>query len=448
MINRLILSTLLMLAGTSLVANAQTEPAGGSWPTWVLSSGRQFRLEPPSAYGDERNELEWLKDFMAHADNNALQQVVYWDAGPPSYRWMQIAMQELIRRNVGPTLSTRAMALVSAAMHDATVATWDTKYTFNRKRPSEQDPAIIPRVSVPLSPSYPSEHAATAAAASRVLGFLFPDQAQVFDSLAEEAARSRLYAGVQYPSDMTAGLKLGRSVGDVVVAYAKQDGSDMVSSASFPPAAGVWSNPNPVTPVAGQWHPWVLAAASELRPAPPPAAGSPEMAAQVNAVKTQVRDNVTNHSAWFWQPSFITPWLETMHREIFEHHWDTNPPQAARAYALAAIAQHDATLACWDSKYTYLEQRPSMVDPEIIPLFANPAHPGFPSGHACASGSAAAVLGSLFPADADSMNSQALDAGMSTFYAGIHTRNDVEVGLALGRAVGQKVVRKGLAGTP
>ena len=157
-----------------------------------------------------RNELNWLRDFMADADANALGQVAYWDAGPPSYRWMQIAMQELTRRNVGPTLSTRAMALVGAAMHDATVATWDSKYTFNRKRPSEQDPAIIPRVSMPSSPSYPSEHAATAAAASRVLGFLFPDKAQIFESLAEEAARSRLYAGVQYPGDMTAGLTAGR----------------------------------------------------------------------------------------------------------------------------------------------------------------------------------------------------------------------------------------------
>lgn len=445
--NRLVLSTMLVAAAIPMVTNAQTEPTAGTWPTWVLSSGRQFRLEPPSTYGDQRSELQWLKDFMAQADANALDQVAYWDAGPPSYRWMQMAMQELTRRNVGPTLSTRAMALVGAAMHDATVATWDSKYTFNRKRPSEQDPAIVPRVSVPLSPAYPSEHAVTAAAASRVLGFLFPDKTQIFESLAEEAARSRLYAGVQYPGDMTAGLQLGHSVGDVVVAYARQDGSDTVSSASFPAAAGVWNNSNPVTPLAGQWRPWVLASASELRPTAPPTPGSPERVAQVNAVKTQVRDNVTAHSAWFWQPSFIAPWLETVHREIFEHHWDTNPPQAARAYALAAIAQHDATLACWDTKYAYLEQRPAMVDPDIIPLFANPAHPGFPSGHACASGSIAVVLESLFPADADTMNAQALDAGMSTFYAGIHTRYDVEAGLALGRAVGQNVARKALTGT-
>ena len=83
-----------------------------------------------------------------------------------------------------------------------------------------------------------------------------------------------------------------------------------------------------------------------------------------------------------------------------------------------------------------------MVDSSITTLFSNPAHPGFPSGHACASGSAGAVLGYLFPADADTMAAQAMDAGFSTFYAGIHTRQDVEIGLALGRAVGQKIIQR------
>ncbi len=441
--NRLFLWTALTIAAMAGTAHAQTEPAAGSWPTWVITSGHQFRADSPSVYGDENTDLRWLKDFMAQADSNTLNQVAYWDAGPPAYRWMQITMQELTSRNVGPTLSTRAMALVSAAMHDATVATWDSKYTYNRQRPSEKDSAIMPRVAVPLSPSYPSEHAATASAASRVLGYLFPDKADVFESLAAEAARSRLYAGVQYPADVTAGQKLGQSTGEAVVAYAKQDGSDAAFSGSFPASAGVWGNPSPVTPLAGQWRTWALASGAEFRPPAPPASGSAEAAGQVNEVKTQVRDNATTHSAWFWQPSFITPWLDTVHREIFEHRWDSNPPQAARTYALAAIAQYDATVACWDAKYTYLEPRPSMVDSGVVTLFANPAHPGFPSGHACASGSIAVVLGSLFPADADAMNAQAIDAGLSTFYAGIHTRFDVDAGLAMGRAVGQKVLSRG-----
>ena len=436
------------LVGAGLLPG-QVEPTAGSWRTWALSSGKQFRLSAPSSFGSGEGELSWLKGFMAQTDSSALAQVAYWDAGPPSYRWMQIVMQELTSRNAAAPLSTRAVALVAVAMHDATVAAWDTKYTYNRQRPSQLDPSIVPRVAVPLSPSFPSEHAVTAGAASTVLAYLFPDSANLFASLAEEAARSRLSAGTQFPTDMIAGLQLGRTIGSAVVAIAKGDGSDTPYAGSYAVSSGIWGNPNPVTPLAGNWRPWVLSSGSELRPAPPPSSDSAQALTQVMDVKNQMRTNTTNHSAWFWQPSFITPWLDTVHREVFEHRWDTNPPRAARAYALASIAQHDATIACWDTKYAYLEPRPSMTDPSIIPLFPNPAHPGFPSGHACASASSALVLGYLFPADADSLAAQASDAGLSTFYAGIHTRQDVETGMALGQAVGQKIIQRAAAdGSP
>ena len=119
------------------------------------------------------------------------------------------------------------MALVSVAMHDVTVAAWDNKYAYNRPRPGERDASIVPRVTAPLSPSFPSEHAATGAAAAAVLAYLFPDSADTFRSLAEEDARSRLFAGTQYPSDVVAGMELGAKVGAAVVAYAKADGSDV-----------------------------------------------------------------------------------------------------------------------------------------------------------------------------------------------------------------------------
>jgi len=122
-----------------------------------------------------------------------------------------------------------------------------------------------------------------------------------------------------------------------------------------------------------------------------------------------------------------------------------NPPRAARAYAYEAIAQHDATLACWDTKYTYLELRPSQADSTISTLFANPQHPGYPSGHACASGASAAIMSVLFPDDAQLFISMANDGGISTFDAGIHTQLDVSDGLKLGMQVGQKVAARALA---
>jgi membrane-associated phospholipid phosphatase len=436
--NRLFLLLGSVLFGSGLLM-AQVEPTAGSWKTWVLSSGDQFRLHDPSSFGAGDDERRWLATFMTQ-DANALAQVTYWDAGAPSYRWMQIASQEIAKRNLAAPFATRALALVAVAMHDATVAAWDTKYTYKRPRPTQVDSSITSRTAVPLSPSFPSEHAVTAAAASTVLGYLFPERSAEFTSLAEEAARSRLFAGTQFPSDVTAGTQLGVSVGKAVVAYAKSDGSDAPFTGSYPPSAGVWGDANPATPLAGSWRPWSLTSGRQLRPAAPPAAGSAEANAQFAEVKNQPRTNATNHSAWFWQPSFITPWLDTVHKQIFEYRWDMNPPLAARAYALEAISQHDATIACWDTKYAYLEPRPSMADPTITPLFPNPAHPGFPSGHACASAGAATVLGYLFPADADKMDAQAIDAGLSTFYAGIHTRQDVDTGMSIGRAVGQQVI--------
>src|SRR5258706_4976783 len=114
------------------------------------------------------------------------------------------------------------------AMHDATVATWDSKYAYNRQRPSEVDPTLQPRLPTPKSPSYPSEHAATAAAAAAVLGYFFPAEAASFQALGEEAGKSRIYAGLQFPSDYFAGLDLGRKVAARVVEIAKADGSDPV----------------------------------------------------------------------------------------------------------------------------------------------------------------------------------------------------------------------------
>lgn len=417
---------------------AQIEPTAGKWQTWVLSSGNQMRLPAPPDATSTAAELQWLKAFTASADDMAKAQVGYWDAGSPAYRWIKIASQEMVTRNITATLYTRDMALVSVAMYDATIASWDSKYTWNRARPS--DPSIVPLVTVPRSPGYPSEYAATAGAAAAVLTYLFPDKADTFANLASEAARSRLFAGAEYPSDSNAGLQLGQSVGAAIVASARTDNSDAPFTGSFPPTPGKWSNANPVTPLAGTWRPWVLSSGSQLRLPAPPAADSPDFMNQVATVKNSVRDNTTQHSAWFWQPSFVTPWLDTVSQEIFQARLDTNAPRAARAYALATIAQYDATIACWDTKFAYLELRPSLADPTITPLFANPGHPGFPSGHACASAASAGVLSYLFPADSPSFAAQAIDAGMSTFYAGIHTMFDVQQGLGLGGSVANLIV--------
>jgi membrane-associated phospholipid phosphatase len=147
-----------------------------------------------------------------------------------------------------------------------------------------------------------------------------------------------------------------------------------------------------------------------------------------------------------WQASFIDPWIDTVNRFLFESRLSDNAPKAAQVYALAMVAQHDATIACWDTKYAYLEPRPPQADPQVTTLFPLPAHPSFPSGHACASGAAAEVLSAVFPDSAAYFLARAREAGLSTFYSGIHYVNDVDGGISLGITVAHSVLqRAGLA---
>jgi len=432
------------LLGISFVCHlsAQVEPTAGQWKTWVIASGSALRVGPPPAADITATELAWVKECVSQRDTATLAQIHYWDAGAPAYRWMGIAVNAVASSGLATPLQTRALALVAAAISDATVATWDSKYTYNRQHPSDLDPTVDPVVAVPQSPSYPSEHAAAAGAAAAVLSYLFPAQASTFADMADQAATSRVQAGVAFPSDVFAGLGLGQSVGQAVIAYAQADGSNQVFTGSFPTTPGVWSSPNPVTPLAGNWKTWVLTTAQQFRLPAPPSFGSDAENAQYAMDKNLVTNNTTNHLAWFWQPGFFQPWLQQVDLEMFQNHLDLNPPRAARAYAYETIAQHDATLACWDSKYTYLELRPPQADPTIIPVFAIPQHPGFPSGHACASGASAAIMSYLFPADQQALTSMANDAGNSTFDALIHTPFDVSQGFALGSQVGSSIVSR------
>jgi PAP2 superfamily len=129
-------------------------------------------------------------------------------------------------------------------------------------------------------------------------------------------------------------------------------------------------------------------------------------------------------------------------RETFEARLDRDPPRAARVAALLNIAAFDATIACWDAKYTYWARRPFQLDPDVRPLFQTPAHPSYPAAHGCVSRAQSRMLAYLFPSDAEYLNGQGDDAGMSRLWAGIHFRSDIDTGLKLGRAIADLVVQR------
>ena len=422
---------------------APIEPTAGSWKTRILTSGRELRLGSPPDETGTAAELAELRDLAARRDAAMLDRISYWNAGAPSYRWNERAVKYTQSKSVFANRAQRMLALLNVALYDGMVAAWDSKYAHYRARPSEGAGAPTPAIDVPNSPSYPDEHAVAAGAASTVLAYIFPADAAYFASLADEAARTRLEAGVAYPSDVSAGLTLGRQVGERVVTWGRADGSDAAWAGTVPTEAGKWTGMNPVEPGAGSWKPLVLASGSQFRPAPPPALDSEQIAREIAEIKGYARTNVTNLTAGYWEyyggRAAFELWNDHASRKIFEYRLDSNPPRAALVYALVHVASHDALIAGWDAKYTYWYPRPQMVDPSVTTLIGTPNHPSFPSAHSFWSGSAGAIMGKLFPRDAAYFNGLADESAESRIMAGIHYRTDCDVGLTLGRQVADVV---------
>lgn len=423
---------------------SQIEPNAGTWKTWVLASGSEMRLPAPPDQTATAAEMQTLKDMATQRDAAALDQIIFWDAGAPSYRWVEATLNQIAKKPLSNPRNARLLSLVNVAIYDAMVAAWDTKYAYNRPRPSDVDGSLATVLPNLLSPSYPSEHAVAAGAASTVLAYIYPDDAQSFTDQAEAAGRSRLLAGVQYPSDVQAGLDLGRAVGARVVARAKADGSDAKWTGSVPTDPGHWTGTNPAEPLMGTWQPWVLTSGSQFRPDPPPAYDSPQEAADLAEVKNFPRTFDTNAKAFYWNtlPGIFSYWQDIASQRIFEHKMADNAPRVARIHALMSVAQYDANIAVWDAKFVYWAPRPFQLDPDVKPLYPTPNHPSYASADASVLSSIAAMMATLFPSEGPAIVAKAEEAAMSRLWAGIHFRSDIEAGLKLGRTVAQQVIAR------
>jgi membrane-associated phospholipid phosphatase len=426
-------------------AGGQVEPDAGRWRTWVISSGQDYRVPPPPDAAETRAELRSLADLVANNNPQTMEQIAHWDAGAPAYRWMDLISSRLFAGTPTSAYPHRVYTYVALAMYDATVAAWDSKYFYNRPRPSQLDHKLPTAVTVPNSPSYPSEHAAAAQAAASVLAYFLPAEAQSFQSMAEASGWSRVLAGVQYPSDYQAGLALGARVAAQVIAKARADGSDAAWTGTVPTGPCRWIGTNPVNVTGGSWSPLLLSSPSQFRPAVPPSCDSPQVLAEAATVRSFPRTFGTNYKAFYWQsPEGLNSWsYRYADKWMFEDDLMQNPPRVARVYALLAAVQFDAFIASQDGKFTYWYIRPHQLDPGITPIFPVPNHPSYPSNHSTFSTARAAIAAYLFPARADFIRALGKEAGDSRIWAGIHYPMDNVAGVQLGTSVAQLFIAWG-----
>ena len=378
--------------------------------------------------------------------------------------WNQIALAATATAGQGPVPQIRTMAIVHVSVHDAVNAITCESRTY---------------LSIRCGP-WGSPEAAAIAAAQRALVGLLPAQAA---ALSAARAASLAAHGL---TESDPGVAFGDAVAEVILAVRSADGS---AQAQFPYTApgagnpGVWVSVGPSPPVLPGWMnvtPWVLQNLSQFQPDGPPPLHSRRYARDYNEVKelgsltSVTRTAEQTEIARFWLAPPAPIW-NGVARQLIQAH-GLNLSASARVLALMYLASADASIACWDAKYTFNFWRPitaiqngdaddnvrTEADPAWTPLFPTPQHPEYLSGHSTNSSAMATVLKLLFGDKPDApivavsstnpgfeRHWERLSEGVeevidARIYAGIHYRTSDEDGAAVGRRVARFVVNHAL----
>ena len=209
-------------------------PLFGSVQAWMLQPSDVLAnrpVPPPGTHSAAMaSDLQAVRDAVSNITPDQLSTVYKWADGvstaTPSGHWDFIAVPYIQAANMSEVRTARTFALLNMAMHDAGVSCWDAKYFYFNPRPSQLDPNIKTWTGLPNFPAYVSGHSDFSAAGADILSYLFPSGATYFNAQAQEAAMSRLYGGIHYPSDISAGLTQGKQVSDYTIRFAKTDGAN------------------------------------------------------------------------------------------------------------------------------------------------------------------------------------------------------------------------------
>jgi membrane-associated phospholipid phosphatase len=424
----------LVITFITLNAIAQSHYEAANWKTWLLDNPKQLTIGPPPTALQSKAELQIIRQAMKKVDEKKLSEIKYWDAGAPSYRWNQIG-PKLAYQNMKSLLRTPT-AWMNIAIYDATILAWKEKIRYKRNRPKNFDPSLKPVINGPVTYSYPCEHSVTNAAAAYVLAYFFPDKADSILNIAHTASQSRINAGVQFPSDVEAGWKLGKEVAEQIIEKAKNDGSARVWNGVMNTDPKKWTGKYPMGIVLASFTPIVIRSPDQFRPAAPP-----DFENDMKELKNFKPTFKSSSLAYYWANNGgYDFWSDLAAEKMFEYRMSDDAPAVARIYTVLHTAYHDATIAIFDAKYTYWGIRPDQYDTTYKPLISTPPFPGYPSGHAMGASTTATVLSYFFPNDAEEFQQLAKDCAESRFDAGIHFRTDNETGTRMGKEIGQYIV--------
>lgn len=390
--------------------------------------------------------------------------------------WNALMLDAIRVDNTGPTLSSRNLAILHTAVYDAVNSVLRTHQPYRFQ---------------PETPPDTSAEVAAAAAAHTVALVLYPP----FKARADDLFNTFVASQPETPA-LTNSVNLGVQIGQLTLENRQADGAN--TQVPYIPSAepGQWRRTAPFfrPPLDPHWRyvtPFCLEGLEPYVPGPPPALGSPDYAAAYNEVKaiggkvTAVRTDEQSQIAVFWSDFSYTAMPPGHWHEIaatIARDRQLTLPETARLFALISVAQADAAILCWETKYRYNLWRPitaiqrgsedgndATEQDETWSHFLNsPPFPAYTSGHSTFSKASAVVLARFLGTDAvsfvarsdslpgvfrnfTSLAACADEVGMSRIYGGIHFPFDNVAGKRSGAQVGEFVMRNFLlpnAGLP
>jgi hypothetical protein len=450
-----------------------------------------------------------------------------------AYRWLEVTLEasgrDVDRAGARPTILARNMAIVLTAMHDAWAA-YDDRATGTRLGGALRRP--------PEERTQRNRELALAHAAHRALRFVYAvDAAWLDEQLRASGCAAGAGAGPATPAGVGCAAadaviayrrhdganQLGDEVGGEARPYADYTWYRPLNAPGrvvdpthwlpipFTGPDGKTTTPGFLTPHWYRVAPFALERADQFRPGPPPRWGSEQLF-------REIEECVAVNAALTLEQKAVVEFMRDGPRSTGQSgHWLRFAQDVSRRdrhdlerdvklfFAVANVV-HDAFVACWDAKRCYDTSRPywwvrqchagktlrgwagpgcgvaelpaERWQPYSPAAFVTPPFPGYPSGHATASGAAARILerftgsdvfgavalrraGELTEDSFTAAQMQACDgtpaaaasrdvrlplptfsataemAAVSRLWGGYHIRTDNDVGLVLGRKIAE-----------
>jgi hypothetical protein len=364
--------------------------------------------------------------------------------------WNTKAGEILVEAKFGTPPANRTMAIVQTAVLEAVNAA-------ARRQPGRAE----------------AVDAAVAAANRSTMLKLMPAQ-----EASIHAAYTAALAKIADGPAKSAGITAGDEAAVAVLAARADDGAATperykphTTAGAYVPTAGV---------AASQWplrKPWLLASPAQFRPGPPPALASATWARDFNEVKalggkaSTRRTPEQTEAARFWEYSLPTIYTGVVRSVALQAGRDT--VRNARLYAAVSQAMDDAMIAVFDAKYTYNFWRPSTAirnaeldghdatEPEATwaPMIDTPMHPEYPSAHSILASAVGTVINAEFGGAVPELSTTSPSAKGATrrwhsvddfvqevsnarVWEGVHYRFSTDVGMAMGRKIGELAAAK------